>query len=305
MSYLSEWKAISIRIKSYIDTLNALSPLLQVNSGDSFNSKGSMGDQFKVIYSEIDQYAKKFENTMQPQIKEEIETFLSKYQNHFKTDKTRIAHVQIQLAALASIESSVTFLLSDVKEQVRRNTELAFIHLQRSIMADPEIKVKWKDAFGAGEVACEKLGSLHLLQHGIWAFKAHADGGRTDLILGETINSFDEIERTAIGLVLTEWKVAKKDTEIGRMFQTAKKQAQNYASGVLAGIELENYRYLVVVSEHGDKSTSDLVIENNCTYRHINIAVDPLVPSKDNVKGSNLRLTVAGDSEIFTSCSGC
>ncbi len=24
-----------------------------------------------------------------------------------------------------------------------------------------------------------------------------------------------------------------------------------------------------------------------------------------NIKGSNLRLTVAGDSDIFTSCSGC
>jgi hypothetical protein len=31
-------------------------------------------------------------------------------------------------------------------------------------------------------LACEKLAGVHLLLHGIWAFKVHAAGERTDLV---------------------------------------------------------------------------------------------------------------------------
>ena len=55
-------------------------------------------------------------------------------------------------------------------------------------------------------------------------------------------------------------------------------QTKLYVTGVLGGIELNNYRYLVMVSEKSMKMPSDL-IENNIAVRHINISVNPDTPS--------------------------
>jgi hypothetical protein len=49
-------------------------------------------------------------------------------------------------------------------------------------------------------------------------------------------------------LVLTEWKAVKTDGSLGAQIRQVRKQADRYAQGVLAGIELAGYRYLVVVS---------------------------------------------------------
>jgi hypothetical protein len=76
--------------------------------------------------------------------------------------------------------------LSDVQESIRTYSERAFAHLQRSIVADEEIQRKWLCAFGKGEVACEKLGGVDLLSHGIWAFKVDARGARTDLVFQDS-----------------------------------------------------------------------------------------------------------------------
>lgn len=42
----------------------------------------------------------------------------------------------------------------------------AFLHLQRLLAVDADIRAKWKGAFEAehkGELSCEKLGAVHLL----------------------------------------------------------------------------------------------------------------------------------------------
>ncbi len=58
----------------------------------------------------------------------------------------------------------------------------------------------------------------------------------------------------------------------------ASKQARLYSSGVLGGIEIANYRYLVMVSERMMKMP-DNRLEGIVAYRHINIAVNPATPS--------------------------
>ena len=133
-------------------------------------------------------------------------------------------------------------------------------------------------AFDIGETKCEKLGALHLLLHGIWAFKAHGEKGRTDLILNEPLPDLTMIEKTSTALVLTEWKVVKNKNELEAKIKEAFKQTKLYVTGVLGGIELTNYRYLVMVSAKSMKMPSDL-IENNIVYRHINVPVNSETPS--------------------------
>lgn len=142
------------------------------------------------------------------------------------------------------------------------------------------MRQKWIDAYKAHETKCEKLGALHLLSHGVWAFKADATGGKTDLILNEPLPYTSVIEGAADTLVLTEWKRVKSPNELNEKIQEAQKQAEIYNSDVLGGIELRNYCYLVMVSEKRMEMPDDS-IKGGTKYRHINIAVNPEIPSKE------------------------
>lgn len=164
--------------------------------------------------------------------------------------------------------------LNDLEEDIRSSSELAFAHLQRMIAVDKEYRGKWLRAFDDElEIGCEKLGSLHLLWHGIHAFKAHGARARTDLIFPEPVERSLPGTR---GLVLTEWKRANDDG--ASAFRQAMRQTDQYEPGILGGFELTSYRYMVIVTKKQIPRISD-AIERGITYRFINIAVEPDSPS--------------------------
>jgi uncharacterized protein (DUF1800 family) len=195
------------------------------------------------------------------------------------TQETRQEQVWAALVMLASFETEMTFILSDVQVAIRARSERAFSHLQRLIVVDSAIREQWKIARKDGEVACEKRGAVHLLLHGIWAFKVGATGERTDLVYQQPAGELFSEQRYADGFVLTEWKVASSDDEAKSQFAAARAQAKRYAQGVLAGSELSTFRYAVVVSSRHINVPAD-VLEGAVIYRHINIAVDPETPSR-------------------------
>jgi hypothetical protein len=169
--------------------------------------------------------------------------------------------------------------LSNAQESIRARSERAFAHLQRLIVVDSTFREKWKAAFEDGEVACEKLGAVHLLLHGIWAFKVDAGGARTDLVFQEPAGSLANEQRYVDGFVLTEWKKTNLGEDAMLRFEQARSQARRYAQGALAGTELTAYRYAVLVSRQQVSIPED-VREGEVVYRHINVAVDPRPPSK-------------------------
>ncbi|MGD0948560.1 MAG: hypothetical protein ABSA52_14130 [Candidatus Binatia bacterium] len=179
---------------------------------------------------------------------------------------------------LASFRSEFEYLIADRDEVVRSLVDRAFIHLQRSIVADVNVAASWRRAFEEGETRCEKLGAAHLLVHGIWGFKASAKGEQTDLVLGTPLELSLQLRRAAEGLVLTEWKVVRVPTELDAKALQAYEQARRYSGGVLGGFVLSSRRYLVMVS-------SDVLTmpnprdEGMITYEFINVAVSPSVPS--------------------------
>lgn len=187
--------------------------------------------------------------------------------------------VRTAIVMVAALEGEISYLLRDQSEATRLRTELAFEHLNRSIVVDQDIREKWKKAFAAGEVACEKLGAVHLLSHGIWAFKAHGAGARTDLVYQEPLADSDKIARIADGLVLTEWKKLPDKDDADALFTAARNQAELYAVGILGGTELKRYRYVIVVSSKTVTVPDDNNI-NGVVYRNINIVVDPDTPSQ-------------------------
>jgi hypothetical protein len=143
---------------------------------------------------------------------------LKRYESHDWYGKVKNAggsdanHAIQVLAPLGAFRSEFDYLISDTEIESRNITELAFEHLQRLIVVDDEIRTKWKSAYSKHETVCEQLGAVHLLGHGIWAFKAESKGA-TDLVFGDPIDRHvPTTRRIARALVLTEWKLVKNQT---------------------------------------------------------------------------------------------
>lgn len=193
-------------------------------------------------------------------------------------DATAVAHFS---AMARRFRAEFNYLVSDLDFLIVRRTARAFSHLQRSIIADKAIRDKWIAAEKHHEIACEKLGAVHLLLHGVWSFKVSSEGERTDLVLGEPLRDDDitEVYLSAEGLVLTEWKMATPSNR-KQKYQEALAQAELYSKGSLATIKLEGYRYLVIVSSDFLEDLPDDIAREEIVYKYVNIAVDPSTPSK-------------------------
>ena len=281
MSWRVEWKALSGEIQGLLDAGNFYLQCKAIRSDDSYRvAEKQLLPQAAAIFSDLEAFQLQYQSALPPKASARLRDFIQKFKSHFTDNKLDDqSGIQVRLTALASFRSELTYHLSDFSFVAKRLSERAFVHLKRSIVADSDIREKWKRAYGGGELSCEKLGGSHLLLHGIWAFKVDAQGGRTDLVLGEPITDIAEAERSSEALVLTEWKIARSDSQVSQKLSEAKNQASKYSAGVLAGFELAGYRYLVVVTEQDvkmppDDDTGDFV------YRKINIPVDPQSPSK-------------------------
>ncbi len=140
--------------------------------------------------------------------------------------------------------------------------------------------MKWTDAFEQkGEVECEALGAVHLLMHGIWAYKTSATGERTDLVLGTHLVVDERVVESAQGLVLTEWKLVGKNLAPDAQARAAKSQAARYAEGILAGFELKSDRYLVLVGKDEFTAPADEIVDG-IRYKVIPIILNRKPPSK-------------------------
>lgn len=283
MNHRYQWTTIASRIRGLMQTAELHSRFLAVRSSDTFGRTQRLREQGERVLEEVLAFQERFRKLLPRPALDRIGEFV-KYATPLlqRTDGTpdlRQETVWAGLVAFGAFESELSYLLSDAEEAIRSRSELAFAHLQRSIVVDSAFRQSWQTAFSDGETACEKLGAVHLLSHGIWAFKVHAEGERTDLVYQEPSGRFERDLHFADGLVLTEWKKATSTKQAGDKFEEARDQAHRYGRGVLAGNELTQYRYAVVVSED-QKQTPDDVTRDGIVYRHINIAVKPKPPSK-------------------------
>jgi hypothetical protein len=195
--------------------------------------------------------------------------------------KRVLAHRWVVLMAL---RTPLDVAAATSEEPRRRLVDRAFLHLNRTLTVDDIVRNHWIDAFAHHETRCEQLGALHLLSHGVFAFKANADSGNTDLILGEPLVLTDEV-RAADAIVLTEWKLVRAGDNAAQKAQEAKAQIDRYASNELAGFELRKHRYAVLVS-HGPLGLPTSESNGNVTYHYVNIVIEPPRPSQQSRQAS-------------------
>ncbi len=283
MTYAEEWKALSARIRGLMQAGQLHAQFLAVRSSDSYGRASRLREQSERILHHVRSFRTRFSATLPPAAVNAIDDFEANaatlIQNTSGNPDARQERVWAALVQLAAFETEMSFILADIQEVIRARSERAFAHLQRSIVADAVLRQTWQQAFDDGEVACEKLGAVHLLLHGIWAFKVDAAGARTDLVFQEPASDLEAPLRYADGLVLTEWKKVDDGEEARQRFEEARSQAARYAQGPLAGTELVGYRYAVVVSRQQVEVPEDHT-EDGVVYKHVNVSVEPRPPSR-------------------------
>jgi hypothetical protein len=279
MSWRSEWAALSGRIEGLLDAARFYAQGLGISREDPFNLPDKVfKPQIKGLFDELRRFGAAYSGQLPTAAKGAIDSFFGRHSEYFAAEVKGHGAVIATMTSLAALRAELAYHFGDRMEHARRLSERAFVHLQRSIVVDRMVRDRWARAFEEGETACEKLGSVHLLQHGIWAFKASAVGERTDLVLGERLTDFGDVDRVAEALVLTEWKRAEIESERDRRLEEAWRQASRYSEGILAGIEMAQYRYLVLVSRDWIRMPGDRV-DGDVVYRHVNVAVDPRTPA--------------------------
>jgi hypothetical protein len=281
---MSEWRAISARISGLLE---AATFFTRTNDNDNYGTGDILINDAHITVTAIKRLFNRHSNELPVGPRACVESFLEVYEERFLgSDKHNpfaraigFAGVTAVVTSLASFRAEFEYLISDTESITRSLVARAFIHLQRSIVADELIREKWQRAFAARETVCEGLGACHLLAHGIWAFKTSAEGERTDLVLSKPLEITDEIRRASQGLTLTEWKLVRHESELSKKVQEAYQQARRYCMGILAGFELSSPRYLVIVSEDFLVMPSPRE-EGGIRYEFRNIAVTPSTPSQ-------------------------
>jgi hypothetical protein len=271
LTYLAAWRPISARIKGLERAAVVHAGFLAAHNKTAYGADKDLQRHCEEIQKTVEQFHDTFRNLLPATTIAAIDRFKGDAGKQINDNTGGDALlVRTIIVKLVAFESEMSYSLDSPMERVHSASELAFMHLQRLIVVDEDYRKKWQTAFDAGETHCEKFGGVHLLWHGIWAFKVNSVGGATDLVYPEPLATGST--PVALGMVLTEWK--KTDNEPTAAYETAMRQAELYSGGVLAGLELASHLYLVVVTKKQFTPPQD-VTKNAVIYRHINIAIEP------------------------------
>ncbi|MER2559948.1 MAG: hypothetical protein ABTQ32_04470 [Myxococcaceae bacterium] len=278
--FRQDWDALATRIDGLVETGTFVLQSAPAVGSDYYGVLNAVVlPNATETYLLLERFHANHEKSMPPAAATALKRFIDLQGAFFRDKKpTGFPALQGMVALLQSVRTEVTHHLSDLAAGQRRRVELGFEHLRRSLVVDDQLATRWKKAFETHETHCERLGAVHLLSHGLWAFKANEAGAATDLLLGSPLD-LDRVEASAEALVLTEWKRVTNAKDLPDHLTKARSQAAKYASGILGGIELRSYRYLVFVTEADLPMPTD-IRENEVVYRHINIPVAPKSPSK-------------------------
>jgi hypothetical protein len=287
MSWQVEWRALAARIEGLGVAGDALNSSLAVRNNDMFGvTQNVLVPAGHAVITALADLARGYQQQLPKAALTAINAFLYKYGNHLAPNQVQADHGALQvLIALRALRAELDYFLSDAQVEGRRRVERAFLHLQRSLAVDDALRHRWQAA--KDEPTCEKLGAVHLLAHGIWAFKAHGPGARTDLVLGAPIDQGDSRLYDVEALVLTEWKIAETQNLTSKVDE-AHTQLRLYKGGILAGFELTSRRYVVVVSDE-ELHLPDHHDDGGIECRHICINRGDDTPSTSARKSSSKK----------------
>lgn len=139
MSWVTEWSALSNRIQGMIDAAHF--HFLTVRDPRTENHAvflHVLKPHSEEIYNAIQTYLDTYRSSLSSAEIDSIQRFNKAWSNLLREASwTKLSDIQSAMALLASFKSEFSFHMADVQAISRRLTERAFVHLQRSIVADP------------------------------------------------------------------------------------------------------------------------------------------------------------------------
>ncbi len=273
-----EWRVLSKRLEAWIQTANLVLTHIAHVGAHAERANVAVGHEGLAIRDAIDQL------DLPEALRAEIDRIKNRLDNIVKVTSGGYI-VANCLVGLSALRVPLDQHLRTSEEPRRRLVDRAFLHLNRTLMVDELARERWKEAL-SNEPHCEQLGAVHLLSHGVFAFKADAGTGRTDLILGEPVRVNEEVESVE-AMVLTEWKVVR-ESDAGAKATEGRTQAERYASMELAGFELRRHRYIVLVSSKPEVMPASETVRD-VTYHFVNIAVERDRPSVEARRTARAR----------------
>ena len=179
MNWLTEWKALSAQIEGVLEAARFYLESNRTGKNDSYQvAREQLIPQIKNLIETLNTFSDTHKSFIPLDAAQFLGSQLQKVGpmiNRPIVVNDPFAFVHIMGTVLASFRAGFEYYISDTAAVARRLSERAFLHLQRSIIADKDLRRKWSEAFELGETDCEKLGAAHLLVHGIWAFKVNAE----------------------------------------------------------------------------------------------------------------------------------
>ena len=281
--WIDRWAGLAARIEGLIGAGNLMALALAARNNDVFAvGKKWLVPEMVALKGELQQFATECGPELPPAAYSALQRVLASAGTG--SDIEGMANAQA-IVPFAIFRSEFEYLARDRELAARSLTELAFEHLARVLAVDTDASAKWVKAFDTHETACERLGAIHLLGHGIWGFKVSSPGSATDLVFGEPLeNHAVAVRRTARALVLTEWKRVLTEADIEAKAGEARRQTASYSAGVLGDMELKNTRYVVLVCRQRMAAPDDHR-DGEVTYRHILLPVAPDLPSTEARRG--------------------
>lgn len=274
-----EWDALSIRIAGIAAASTFLFQTVQAGENDNAYSTNVLIENCKQTADALQDLRNRYGDALPSEARDALNRFEKWWCDTWASDGlSGCPGVQAAVVLLASLRSELDHLLADHSAVIRSHVTRAFQHLQRSLIVDESLCARWLTAFDVHETSCEQLGGVHLLLHGIWAFKVSAVGERTDLVLGTRLVIDQDVITSAHGLVLTEWKLVREGDLPEKKKDEAKRQAARYSEGGLGGFELETERFLVLVAKQEFVVPDDL-IEEGIKYKVVPLFLNRKSPS--------------------------
>lgn len=279
MSYREEWAALSARFEGIIDAGKIALQVFAKSDSDDAGMFPTLRLELETVVTDLADLVHMHKEAIPPGLISAIGKYSVAWKEIGLSNRPS-GRIGTLIGRARLFLTEATYHMTNREELDRRIVERAFAHLQRTIVVDDSYRSRWQEAFEGGEPKCERLGHVHLLWHGVYSFKARANGAETDLITGGPVSDADSLARQANVFALTEWKLVRASEDPAEKAAEARHQSAIYSGGVLLGLALHEYRYVVLVSKSAIVVPGDMRTDAGTT-RHVSIVTEPDFPSDD------------------------
>src|SRR5215831_7211429 len=139
MSWRTEWKAISDEIEGLLDAASFYVESFGPRRADVYDvGRKQLLPHGERVYSAVVRFGESFRTSLPLPAVDCLTRFVRTFEGHFKGSHSldALASLQVIITALTSFRSEFNYHLSDMTAVAKRLSERAFLHLQRSIIAD-------------------------------------------------------------------------------------------------------------------------------------------------------------------------